>query len=407
MASYLMSYLNPLLFGKKSEHHYFLRFSTLCLTLLLFACQSKLDIAGDNHELAFKKWHNLADYASENFSNHSMLMVASLTIEANESAQQYMFTRIKLAKRLSANEINLLRPSFLQTSVCYTLCRPISSLIMGASDDNQTLLYNFFAHHEFKLFKFYAAIAQLNKQLLALNEIDSLEVAIYTSWLVDQNRSFENLIDFTEFLQKALSTERFIEFISDPEQLYAQLLAIPNDETKRWMQSNQENPEELAILSNQESPEELAVLVNQESPEELAMLANQESPEELAMLANQESPEELAMLANQESPEELAMLIEVNSQSYSKGKWLRKRPRAIAIGDTVCSFNNNSFGIVSEIRGSNIAVRMVGKMSILADGLQSIPAPGAIFNAGDDMYFTPLQDLVTFNSDDIAKCQIQ
>jgi hypothetical protein len=309
---------------------------------------------GEAHKLVFDKWQSLANYAAGPLLSTKLVLVAKLDLVSIDDEQQFKLSAIKLAKKETYFDINLLHPSFEYKYICNPQCIQLTEFLSNDKNFGNTLLDNYFSKHEFELFKFYGAIALLNDRFLAMQQANPNRVSVYLDWLVKQDKEFATVKEFSQYLVQAVSDEGFLTFINEPLNFYASLAQEREDDQLQQYSAEDVIENERQHWYSGSTPDQLLVM----------------------------------------QPPPFILPSELSSGSFN-------------IGDTVCSFNDNKVGVISEIRGRNIQVQLVGQIQSLVDGQTLAANMGDIFNSEITPYFSSINENKVFTEQEIALCNFK
>ncbi|MGJ8691248.1 MAG: hypothetical protein ACSHW0_02060 [Thalassotalea sp.] len=371
---------------------------TIC-TSLLFSCQSPQQIAGSDHKLVVDKWKALSLYADGVLNQYDIALGARLTVDKS-SEHQFILKDFALLKKASAEHINLLSPSFEDKIICTPECSLLTEYTSN-SEVNATLLKQYFDDYEFQLFKFYGQLSLLDDSLAELETIDKKLLPYYLTWLIEKNNHFDKLIDLSDFLTEMLSTEQYLSYINDPKKQYSMLAAEQPQEITRWqtLDDGQEITELVA-------PELIAPELSHIQDDFVAMELDNI---ELDSQAKEQSTWQTAAIAQevtfwQQEGTGDGVNISISSEVVD---WQILQQLDVSIGDKVCSFNGNYFGIVTEVLGTKFSVYVVGQLQVEIDNILSSAPDGAIFKQSGLVRLYPVQAVRDFSQDQIAPCQVE
>jgi hypothetical protein len=336
---------------------------SLLILLMLVSCQSAVQQVGEQHKTAVDKWQALANYAASDLLNYGLIITTKLTIRDIEDQARYQFIDIKLATNEDPFNINMLTPSFDQKYICSPKCVQFNEYFTTRGENAYTLLSAYFAEEEFRLFQFYADIVLLNDQLALLSEISPDHLTAYLNWLGSQQKSFDALASFSNYLEQVLSIESYRYFIEHP--VYIQSA----ESAKHYLHLSQ-------------------------SPESQWGADDPELSE----------PPETAAWLDQEPMENKAIFRPVKQVEST---WRQAQLLTVEVGDNVCSYLENKFGVVTAITGNEIEVALTGQIKTIADGLIKNMSPGSLFQLVEGVNFYPVQELQIFLKKDIAPCLIE
>lgn len=340
-------------------------------SLFLLGCQSSIDLAGEHHALVFNKWRSLYAYAAGDLVNRQLIVVAKLGIDIESDIRMFKLTDIRLAQQEKNTDINLLQPTFEHKYICIPICMQLAEFYSGQGSNNETLLTEYFSKHEYELFKFYGEISLLNDQLISLKNINDTHITTYLTWLAMENKSFDTLPTFVSYLKTSLSVDNYIAFINDAARVYS--LVITPEVTEGGLIDNIGVPHESLLW---------------------------------AQLNETAVPHESLIWTPVNDTELMNGLGLNNNQEKNELYWKEIRKKPVNIGDTVCIFENNSFGVISEINGASVTVNLVGIMEIVVDGLPAEAKAGEIFFLDENHIFLPMSVTKKYQVEEVASCNI-
>jgi hypothetical protein len=333
--------------------------SVLLLAIFsLFGCQSRLDVVGQDHALVVKKWQELAKYTDKSTTNNPFIIVGKLAVDRQSEVHKFVLTDIHLTQEENHFELNLIRPSFDNKYICMPVCLQLTEYFSN-NQDNTTMLYRYFEQQEFELFKFYGDVVLQNDSINELLEFYPVAATQYINWLIRKEQKFQDLVSLTAFLRGALTKENIILFLNTPDDFYMDLL------------TNSQN------------------MLNKSNVWNL-----------------NDATAETDNWTNTATVDEAFLTLNRLGQELRMQNWLEIQDNALAIGDQVCSFEKNEFGIVSEIIGNKVQVRLVGKLIKLVDGSQVSTRPGDIYNREIQHSFTSISRDEVYQASTIALCEI-
>lgn len=369
------------------------------LTLMVSSCQSNLEIAGDKHQTSTEKWHALAKYSSTTLAPFNLIITAKFDHSNISSKMAVRFTEVKLSNRTTPFNINLIEPSFSNKYICTPLCSQLTEYLQENNNriSDDTLLSLYFKKHEFELFQFYSDMFILGDQLERLAKENPDNLYNYLQWISKSELSANSLIAFTLLLNEKLTVEKYQDFINNPPIIYpsveTNIVASPEN---NWLENNSIPPEVALLSQSSSSIDESGTQQENPSPDD-DWVAQSE-------IASPEStfPNELW---------EISPLVSENkhwapmNNSPSKN-WFEPADNKLEIKDTVCSYNENYFGIVQSISQEEIHVWVLGQAKIKQDDIVSNPESGELFKEKIKSIFIPINKLKTFSLSDISLCEL-
>jgi hypothetical protein len=377
--------LNELIMKNRFEKTFYLIIIFIC------GCQSTLDKASDNHKTAAEKWYALATYSQSSLMSYQVMVTAKLNIIENEKGSKYKLTNIKLNHSEDLFTINLISPVFNKKFICSPHCDYLNEYVGEKNEQGNTLLANYFSLHEYELFTFYGDLALLNDQLAVLSKKNEQKLYEYLRYLIVNEDSFDNLDNFSNYLNKKLSMESFLHFIDKPEDFYkdnyekklSQITLWKGydiDETNHWIKSSSVSQDGIAITTDNE-PLESSLWISEFNP--------------------------ITQRNITESKYKIDSYTIPTNVMNNKEKWLKSKKTKIRKDESVCSFTDNLFGIVKVITDDKIIVLVLGEAKIVDDGVVSIPPEGYLFGNNNDIHFQPIESLKSFKVNDVARCNFE
>ncbi|WP_438863458.1 hypothetical protein [Neptunicella sp.] len=427
-----------------------IRYGIQCtIFVVLIGCQSTLTNTGIEHRKATEKWHELAHYADSELRRYGITISAELVTKKQGDIADFSLANIRLNHTEQLNEINLLSPEFLVKYACNIDCQRINLYIPDTFHTGQTLLIRYFSDYEFELFDFYAKLMLLNKQLKKLENNNPQLLNTYLQSLVAEQQSFNRLDDFAKYLHDRLMLSSMQDFViktknpaykidrplqSAPDSKWedegplvdgisAGTLIAPDE---YWLSDtllpneNWDDDTPLANIgwnidvslpekdwqSNADSPD---LLWNVNPLKEHENWATSTLMADENWLVNSVMPNDSWHLLKPTVDEQLLASAELQyrlSRQYSRA-WTVARRVYYSIGDTVCSFNDNYFGIVKGMSDDQVTVAVLGQAKSSQDGLALDVADGSLFDENTDVYFDSLKFDQQFSRQNIARCQIE
>jgi hypothetical protein len=345
--------------------------------VLLFACQTELKIAGNNHQLVGAKWRALAVYAESKLIKHGITISAKLVVVNSEGNEEFRLRKIKFSYSADVFNVDLLVPSFEQKYVCDPKCYQLLEYKSGDGRSGETMLTHFFNQHEFELFKFYGDLVLLSEKLETVHRSSGALLGYYLKSLTDEKYSFESTEDFIAFLDKALNEESFVSFINDP-----------NSQNSSFLKSYAVSPDDGWDLDT-----DVALELNS---------TNSENGENLTI-----EEDDIWLSSDIDSPEVVFYQAIVNEQENTINSWLNAKSLPIEIGENVCSYENNLFGIVTSLTNQDVVVELLGQGKMLTEGiLQDLPS-GGLFSNYEGFSYIPMADSISLSIVDVATCYLE
>ncbi|KXI27661.1 hypothetical protein [Paraglaciecola hydrolytica] len=357
---------------------YLFRTTLLIILLLgLGACQTRLKIAGTKHQKVAAKWHGLAQYAESKIVNYGVTITANLVIEAIDDKPAFTLQNIKFSEHENVQNINLLTPSFEHKYICLPLCFQLLEYVAFDGVDSATLLDSFFSEHEFELFQFYGDLVILSERLDTLANRDNGLLRAYLLSLTRKKESFGSTKEFIAYWDNSLALGMFEQFMRNPVDIDSDFLQdYRQTPDRRWRRTgtNANNNSQYGENTYNENDDIL--------------------PNEHWLASSQPTPESSAFQFLEGQVEEVL-------------NWEDGRQLAIVIGENVCSYENNLFGVVTNDNGNQVEVNVLGQAKTFKDGVVQDVASGSLFNSISSLYFIPMQEMQSFAKADVATCYIE
>lgn len=324
----------------------------------LLGCQSRLDVAGQDHALVVKKWQELANYRDRTTKNSPFTVVAKLAVNKLSGKPEYILSDIHITQEETKFELNLIRPTFEDKYICEPVCSKLNEYFRD-SQTNSTMLNQYFERHEFELFKFYGDMVLLDDSISELLTFSPNATTQYFSWLMKKEQKFQNLASITSFLKLALTKDSLIAFLNTPDDFYMELLS-----------------------------------------------RSQSVITDLNLWNLGDNNPETANWTTTPTGDEVLLSMDKTIKNATLSNWRMQNSKPITIGDQVCSYELNEFGIVNEIIGSKVQVKLVGKLIKILDGRQVPTQPGDIYNNQLEQIFVPITKQAVYQSNLIGHCDI-
>jgi len=391
-----------------------------CCLLTGVGCESTLDIAGGEHKTVTDKWRALSTYAESNIENYGVTITARLAVDANNN---FKLTHFKISNQPSKQDINLLAPNFEDKYICSPVCYQLLEYVNFTGKNGTTLLTNYFDRHEFELFKFYGDVQLLNKEIAKLARHDQQLFKSYLISLAHQGTSFEVAKEFTQFLTSTLTLPTLENFANNPEEVFSHFLKNyqiknkkqwnkVNSEQDGWTGVNTEQNEWTGINTEQEQWTGVNTEQNDwtgVSTEQEQWTASTEGPESAWSNETTVYPEATWLREVSIQAPLIDSIKTTNDQSLDESQlsWQLAQTYPIEIGQNVCSYQDNFFGVVTAISFDQVAVNLLGQAKRINEGIVAPAEKGDLFTLTDNLYFLPLTDKKSFKKSDVASCALE
>ena len=362
---------------------------TIVIACVVSACSSVHEKAGEEHVSALSKWAELAVYTESGLRDYPIAITAQPTLENVENVQMFVFKNIGLSRSDNPFNVDLLRPVFEGKYLCTPVCRHLLEVHHDESGTMSTLLSTYFSNHELELFEFYGALYMLNTNLEELRLINESKVSDYLTFLASQEGYFSDLKGFLSDLEDKLQAHEYINFLSgriyQQQSAHVEHFSFPSAPDHGWL-AEEKYPESVA-------PEQDGLEGQESIPPE--------SKEWQTLISTSEA-ENWVSLKNIHFDHRRG-----NHQLSNIDEWLLAKNISIDVGDYVCSFSDNQFGIVTKLEQQNVEVQLQlqGQVKQMHDGLISDVEQGVLFDASsNELAFVPKNELQTFSLQNLAVC---
>lgn len=350
------------------------RHSLLVLIVLLAACTTPIQIAGEGHRLAAQKWHALSQYTASHLPNYGFTVSAKLGLNSGDGQSMLALTKISLKRNADPFSVDLLKPIFTHKYICNPQCVQLVEYKASNGEDGNTLLTKYLRLYEFELFAFYGDMYVLNSAWEALNTENSQVLDEYLSYLSNKQRDFSSLSDVTDFLKDELTLRAYRQFINDP-------------------QTRRQNVVKQFDIKQQQ-------LGKGSSLRDVQLDAEWDEGE------LDDKPNQSWDLAT--VPQELGVWLPASAtQLISTSQWLQAKQAPLVEGTVVCSFNDSYFGIIQSVSANQVEVFVQGQARKTLDGIITDLSSGSLFQENAELAFLPMAENRMFSKSDIAPCNIQ
>ncbi len=347
----------------------------ILLLFVLVSCQTPLKIAGTKHQVVAAKWHALAEYAESRIVNYGVTITAKLVIETEEGKSAFKLSNIKFSERENVRNINLLAPSFEHKYICLPLCFQLLEYVSLAGENSATLLDSFFSEHEFELFQFYGDLVILSERFDKLANLYPRTFNTYLLLLARKNTGFTTTKEFIRFWDDSLSEDTFLQFINNPTSVNSAFLNnYLHTPDSQW-----------SVASNSDG------LLSDKTEETHGI--RQTLPDELWLLPAESTADTALFRFEQELTEVLS--------------WEDAKKMEIVVGEYVCSYQTNLFGVVTAFNGKTVEVNIRGQAKTFKDGVVQDVETGSLFGSNPNLFFIPMSKQQNFTEADIATCYLE
>ncbi len=316
-----------------------IKFTIICLSLLAgVGCQSIIKIAGtEDHKTVYEKWRELVSYAESDLADYGIKIIAQLKVKTLNSKEEFYLSNIKLSSSSNALNIDLLSPQFETKLVCDPVCYQLTEYVRTRDEDKDgyTLLTAFFDKHEYELFDFYAKTMVLNKKIATLEAMNSVLLSSYFLFLLEEEKIFESLDEFSPYLENSLSELAYQDYIAH-----------------QYASSEDSNNSMISKVRSRANSSGAIIPI---------------------------------------SPGDF--------NKFSHGRsWF---------GKTVCSYDENIFGVVAAETNHIVHVSMQGRAKNLLDGVEVGAVKGRLFSRNQAIDFETLTGVRMLSKDDVYLCEIE
>jgi len=378
--------------------------------LLLVACQSSIDITGDKHRSASEKWIALANYAESSLNRFGVTITAKLVSEQNQINQYDKLASIQLSTKENFNDINLLSPDFLSKYTCNDNCERLNQYIPNPLKSGNTALIRYFSEYEFKLFKFYADLVQFNKTIDSIEANSPTLLNEYLHLLVTERRTFDSFTELisylNEMLYKSLSDIQYFIDNAPYRQQQAELATLFLSPYANWSASEPQSEWQKTAANGGQRAANHDWLNSGFSFSNAKIIA-------MPRVIDKEQQLNPTIDAKFKSSGNVILSSLTNATPYIEtvshaNVWIKAKKLLFNIGDKVCSFNDNIFGIVEKIEGQEIQLLTYGQAKQIDEfGVIKDEPKGVLFFTNREFTFEVTSQLQSFKLDDVAKCDIE
>lgn len=401
----------------------------------LTGCQSNIDKIGQEHAKEVIKWQELARYAGNELKYLGLTVTAGVQIEQAVDETTYSIINVHLDRDTNNTEIDLLSPEFAEKLACGAECHRLS--IYNASFATpETQLTHFFLEQEGRFFEFYGRLTLLNETLAYYRKSSPDIFKQYINWMVSQQRSFDSLSEFFDYLDTyitedkllafskngfispvqdrlspaflddlvaALPQERQISAVKTPDSVWQlDKLIPPTSETKLAAALPVKN----SVKSIDASSADTEKRLKESKPTAIHL-----DPRRLTRPDQNWNSSDAKMPSDDWNVSQLTPELQFAASSRPsisvEEKWQQAKMRSLQVGSIACTFSDNSFGVVKEIENSNALLKVIGRTQDMVDGVKLSPKPGHLFSSNESFYFVKDSETQSYPLTDIATCDIR
>ncbi len=337
----------------------------------LISCQSPEKTAQVTHKESIDKWYGLAGYAHSNLNKHSVFIAASFSLVNKHQSKQVVIKDYQITNKVSQTQVDLLKPSFKNKLVCNPKCYFFNEYFFENETMKNTVMADFFKTYEFKLFDFYSQLFLLNKKLAILERRNVDHVKIYLDALINNKTKYKTLNELSDFLNSALTLDKFIEFTNNPKNIFLANNSFGNG-TELWLS---------------DAPEESEIWLSDTVKESENWLDD----------TAKESENWLSYVPKEKN---------IWSDKMRKETLINKQNQDFYIGDTVCT-PYNSAGIIVEIFGAELSIEEFALAKVQSDGMLSAPADNFLRFKNEAYIYVPYTNEVTLLGSDVFACEVK
>lgn len=350
--------------------------------LILSACQTHQEKIATQHFESIQKWKALAKYARNSLDEYGIIV----TTQPSLSQGRFVLTNFAFSKSESLTKINLLNPRFEHKYICSPICSQLNEYVAISEARGNTLLNEYFKHHEIDLFHLYGDLFHLNKRLENLKALNSEGLNAFLNYTAQQGLSFSSPKSFSKFLQRQLSDDAYTRFLERPESA-DQHIQASNTEAHWYIQHQRYDGNlELAKWDAAEAS----------ATENSHWVQTSEDDRFWAT----------GTTTHEHHWETLKTRSVVHADATIQASWREAALREVSVNDSVCSFQDNLFGVVDTIDKNFATVLLGGQAKLVSDGVILDVKAGALFSGDQELSFLPLDRYQTLKLSEIVVCDI-
>jgi hypothetical protein len=334
------------------------------------------------------KWQELARYAGNELKHQGLTVTAGVQVSQSSEGTSYSIVKVQLNSSANYTEIDLLSPKLAEKFACDEDCQKL-----GLYDSNfakqETQLSSFFFEEEGRFFDFYGRLTRLN-YILADYRASSPDILNkYLKLMLNRKLTFNSLSEFIDNLEEQITEEKLIAFsrsgfISPVED---RLSSTFIDDVKANL------PIEWDTNLNHDKVHDENWSLTPSTPDKLFYTGV--TPDELVYTGT--TPDEL-FYAN----------LKRRSTNFPDitSNWDQLKQDPIEVGSIVCSFSDNSFGVIKTIEADLVTLDVIGQARELVDGMKLYHEPGYLFTSAESFYFVNGSTNQTYVLSDLAACNV-
>ncbi|MGS2720625.1 hypothetical protein [Paraglaciecola aestuariivivens] len=389
-------------------------------TLLAIGCTSNIEKVGEKHKTAAQKWKAMAEYADSELPSYGYTITAEIKLGESGNQPRFELDKFKFDLAEQASTVDLLRPEFDFKFVCKKTCIQLTEYIKTQKSDDAQAIDNieegsFLAkqlkQYEFQLFDFYAKLFLLNENIQSLANSQPEQFSDYLYYLVEQKTQKSTPQDFVSYATRVLSKSAFEAFLTDPvaQQVSRYNRAFLDQKFGRsTIASKHAVTPSLGWISKEQVLNDGIVSTDSDVPAEIADIDMQPSHNDGILLMTAKTQDEMFIESlNFSAPNPESRYWQgLTSSRSTTSFWDKVRDLPISSGSSVCSYNENYFGVVKLLEKSSVLVQVNGKAKQYTDGVLKDIAPGSLFRSGSDIEFLPMSEEIYLDRHSLAPCKI-
>ncbi len=351
----------------------------MLFSLLFVGCQSKLDKIGQEHAKEVVKWQELARYAGNELKYLGLTVTAGVQVNQGPEGTSYSIVKVQLNRDDNHTEIDLLSPELAEKFACGLDCQKL-----GLYDSNftkpETQLSSFFFEEEGRFFEFYGRLTRLNDTLADYRASSPDILKKYLTLMFNRKLSFNSLSEFIDNLEKHVTEDKLLAF------------------SKSGFISPVEDRLSATFIDDLTAnlPTEWEINVDDVKMPDDDWNSNASTPDELFYTGL--TPDEL-FYAN--------LISQTATLSVITSNWEQAKQNALQVGSIVCSFSDNSFGVVKKLEANDVTLDVIAQARELVDGMKLYLQPGYLFTSAESFYFVKGSPNQTYTLSDIATCNVE
>ncbi|MBC3766759.1 hypothetical protein [Neptunicella marina] len=380
------------------KYHFFFLVSPILTVFVVSGCSTQLKIAGEQHHNAAEKWYALSQYTASWMPKYGFTVTAQLSFRTEGNEVLPYLSSITLSRKAGISNIDLLIPEFENKFICIKQCMQLTELQLMQGSYGNTLLSQYLKAYEFALFDFYAEMFLLNDKLALIQTINASKLSNYLNYLSNIHEEFKTLKSLTDWLGEQITPAKFKDFLNDPTLEYkATVNAYFKDQNVNLLASE---PDSAWQIDDQQR------YLSEDKMEKGEVEKDAMDPTQSWIVGELvHSPDQYWQSAN-DVPQESINWLSLKEVYFDTKIWEEAKQAGVVVGDTVCSYQDNYFGVVSESNDREISVFVQGQGRTIRDGLIIMLPRGALFTPESTLTFLPIATKMNFAIDDIAICTI-